>query len=673
MGFYITDQNNNRSYIDASILKNRLINLASSDYDETDDETTLDESENELLNIFISKISVNIREIGIDDINILIENIVESETDASLLASIFSMERVHFLAIVYLLYQGLINIKDIKELLQMNFLNRTEMLLGFISKESNKDIDLFKNLYLSFEKISSQKSNLSITLDSYSIKETYLSPITLTNFRYNIYKILFKKKGLNLFSRTTWTNISNDPLKPLLEAILNSPSSIRTFRDTYIDNISLGYTDPLYQSATPTTYQSSTLVSEDLTSRLERDITYEDIPSSLEYITFVFNQFEDAIYEASEFSSLDLSTSRYISLRDFFKYFFNNGMTDISRMKLISNYTLKEYNRSYARNAISYAFTNPKPYLYNFFNYMKFIYNNLELSGGEFLAENAILSANSISLLETEDANETDNNSLFPYTDSITKKFYQKLFPTATSETDFSSYLADYLVEVSSNGFATSFSGVARLFKTEQATFADALISNNFEISADRKITTTYIKNFGKFFKIFNSVLTQDAFKDLSSYDSLSTMSFTEVSEMLTLYIAAVKERILSSISLTNPAFIIEAEYIYQILDIYRDFLLDPSQTEFEVQLPTDSILIKEHRLMMFLKNMFSTIVDIEDYLSYGKELGALRLILNHSKPQLNDYSVFTQPYFPDSIEEYMNTYAITPASILTNIADLSK
>jgi len=105
---------------DLALLQNRQVEGLSS--------VSFDVLEGPLGTIF-SKLNVNIKKISSVDV----ETYFKRQLDIEDLEFIFSLSRTHFLAIVYLLYENIMSIDDVKKLLKNDYYTRNEILMSTLN------------------------------------------------------------------------------------------------------------------------------------------------------------------------------------------------------------------------------------------------------------------------------------------------------------------------------------------------------------------------------------------------------------------------------------------------------------------------------------------------------------------------------------------------------------
>jgi hypothetical protein len=142
MPFIYIDELGFERFISSASLKRKLTTLSSENEYDAVPESTQTSSQTGDLKIFFDKIGVsNIERVYYEDIYETISDLVNSSNEnIEYIKTLFSLERIHFLAIVYLLTYNFISIRDIKEMIEMPFYTRSEYLLKMLDKELIENI-----------------------------------------------------------------------------------------------------------------------------------------------------------------------------------------------------------------------------------------------------------------------------------------------------------------------------------------------------------------------------------------------------------------------------------------------------------------------------------------------------------------------------------------------------
>jgi hypothetical protein len=95
------------------------------------------------LYIYLKKIRNQISTLSLKDVEDMFIKIL-SPDEFDLISVVFSLERTHFLAIVFLLFLGRINAEDIKRMVRMTYYNRGEAIINFLQKDRD-ELYIFRN------------------------------------------------------------------------------------------------------------------------------------------------------------------------------------------------------------------------------------------------------------------------------------------------------------------------------------------------------------------------------------------------------------------------------------------------------------------------------------------------------------------------------------------------
>lgn len=138
MPFIYESRIGEQRFITSKSLKRKLITFSGDEYD---DSNVPDVNPTEAVDIleFFEKIGIDApRTLNYDEVQTLIE--VNFRNHMEEMPVLLTMERVHFMSIVYLLKENLANIDEIVKMLNMPFYSRTEYLLKYLSRETTTTI-----------------------------------------------------------------------------------------------------------------------------------------------------------------------------------------------------------------------------------------------------------------------------------------------------------------------------------------------------------------------------------------------------------------------------------------------------------------------------------------------------------------------------------------------------
>lgn len=139
MSFFLNKSDNSREFISSSYLKNQLLG-----YNSSDDENILLESESE--KTILQKLNITpIVKSSKDLVNSILINIGSSSNYLN--HAVLSMERIHILALAYLLEDGLITNSEFLSILKSDSIfTRSDLILKFLSRSNDDKIDVITPL-----------------------------------------------------------------------------------------------------------------------------------------------------------------------------------------------------------------------------------------------------------------------------------------------------------------------------------------------------------------------------------------------------------------------------------------------------------------------------------------------------------------------------------------------
>lgn len=153
MPFIYESKVGQQRYITGKSLKKKLITFSGSEYDEAN--VQLYTSDTAQLLEFFEKLGINQPKImTYDNIQSLIASKFKEHMDE--VPVLLTMERIHFMSIIYLLRENIASIDEIIKMLNMPFYTRTEYLLRYLSRENEymlKFDSLFSNFYENIESL----------------------------------------------------------------------------------------------------------------------------------------------------------------------------------------------------------------------------------------------------------------------------------------------------------------------------------------------------------------------------------------------------------------------------------------------------------------------------------------------------------------------------------------
>jgi hypothetical protein len=553
-----------------------------------------------------TKLNFEIKEISNND---LIRKFSESLTAENLdmFSSIFSFNKTHFKAIIYLLYTDLIQVEDIKELLDADVLTRNKILISKFPEYQNNNMLISKlaNIILPIY-FSSNNQFTSIRVNE--SKEFSILDVSTGLFpeQYYLLKNIFFNAS---FQNVVW-NKNNFNQRNIRNNTKNTTYTLfgagRTESTTYVKA----------ESETDYIYYRSFL--EALSNPYYRDSNSESrIISSENFISYILNSY------FMEFSRLSLT-----------------GKLNSGRSAQIRESNKKTFVENGLKMASSYALSDngSKPTSLSIFHHIYFAYNNtsnyLTLEDFNF---NDVSSNFNIT-------NETILNSIYDFsyvTDESTRSFLRRLFPNFfENERTLHSYSYRYFLNKTT--FDTYYySNPQNSTPTSYLNIRAIMVENlykNVTLINDARIVTTIggsdVKNyFEKAISLaVQSIEDNEAFAyslNVLDYESFNLPDTVKAVESLN----AIKSAIIAHIesqTVTTNRYINETTLVYKtflvdLIDSYFGFLTDPSKTKFEYEVSVENL--KLYKLLNFIKHIF---INLYPFITLAKE----------SKPLLDFYAL---------------------------------
>jgi hypothetical protein len=156
------------------------------------------DSENLELRKFFAKLNFAPRVVT----SVNISRIFKNETNTEILTSLFSLNKSHFKAIIYLFYENYLNYEELKEIIKADFYTRNELLLRKFEIGEEEEVSLFSdfkdNIFGKYIKISDDNFSLAST---FSYLDSSASSVTPDEY-YAVKNIL--KTSLDFNSTVKW-------------------------------------------------------------------------------------------------------------------------------------------------------------------------------------------------------------------------------------------------------------------------------------------------------------------------------------------------------------------------------------------------------------------------------------------------------------------------------------
>jgi hypothetical protein len=589
------------------------------------------------LGTVFSKLSVNTKKISSVDIETYFKSL-----DIEDLSFIFSLSRTHFLSIVYLLYEGIMTVEDVRSLIKNDYYTRNEILmikLSQIQQENNNLILAFKESMSNLEKPRPKKSvrnnfeNLSFLNESLKIIPDHFYAL----------KGLFSRSNFSNFDSFTNTNWLIQGSITLDNKEKNRGYNSKEYTDyNYFKNIVPGRLSTAFFLAiafiiiNPTAWLSGIGLIFAITfgySTVKGYFDYRDYTSYLDYLkkTSRFKDLSGRLVSSDKV--VDMAINRFFS-EEVRKIYLtrlnypNNNEESIFSSNSLNNNSLN----TFLRNSISYSISDEnslatdkfKPRYISFFHFLYWMYENTgNISTiGQFNYSDYESNPSNIfrEIVENSSLNNTIYNFEYLNNNLPLKNILLDLFPeTATLKRSNNSYIRSYFLDstLSSSNTKSLYSTPSNRTKIESS--LEKIFQNDFLISDSGVVSS--LGTFGRA-SYLNEALTialESANFENTDIDSLS--SFTEAETYFNNLKSLVKNNIISQTSSNNnqislqPSNDIFKLFLGDLVDSYFSYIVNNKN---EVFAPTISEgLMKTYRALNFLKHTF---ISIETFINSLKD-----------------------------------------------------
>jgi len=216
MPFIYVDELGFKRVISHTSLKKKLITLSrESEYSSILETNQLKwfvglNSSNTDISVFFDKLDLTLPIVYYNDIERLLSKIINTNEEGSeLIKTLFSMERIHFLTIIYLLYENKIILADIKDIISMPYYNRSEYILGFLEREEMQ-VSINSRIIKSFSKFIKSFPSRELLETSISSPIKYPSTtITINNKQFSYFHNSIGLTGSRNFSINPFSQVDN--------------------------------------------------------------------------------------------------------------------------------------------------------------------------------------------------------------------------------------------------------------------------------------------------------------------------------------------------------------------------------------------------------------------------------------------------------------------------------
>jgi len=590
---------------DLLFLQNKNEDLLSRVLLQDDDLNTGDVTDTNNLKGLYSKLNFEVIEISNNDLIAKFSQELSPE-NLELFSSIFSLNKIHFRAVVYLLYTNAINISYIKVLLDADNFTRNKLLLSeFFESETNTSlISKLTNIIIpTYFSNNNQFESMRINESkNFSIID---ASVSLYPEQYYLLKNTFFS---NSFQRIIW-NKNNFNQK-------NVPSSSkRTIYDT---------------------------------SHGEK---FFYVKGSVDNKRIYYKSFLDAILNNSVYRD-NKSELRFVSLENLISYTLNSDFMEFSKRSFLGTLNtgrsaqIRENNKKIfvengLKRALKYAMSDvgSKPTFLSIFHHLYFMYNNTENYSTSQNFNFDSISGN-FNITNTSILNSMYN---FSYVENVPFRNFlnNKLFPSfLPNEKKLPEYAYRYFLNrpvFSTSFYSTVPTPPPTSYINLRSKFIEDLYKNNTIINENKivqKIGGTDIRNYFEraiflaVQSIDNNIETKDLL-NVINYDSFN-LDGSEIKAVESLN--TIRDAIIAHINLQtadtnqfiNDVTLIYRTFLIDLIDSYFGFLTDPSKINFQYEVSDENL--KVYKLLNFIKHIF---ISLYSFVILTKE----------SKPLLDFYT----------------------------------
>jgi hypothetical protein len=570
---------------------------------ENDDLNTGDQTDTENLKDLYAKLNFEVTEITNADL-ISKFSLELNPNNLDLFSSIFALNKIHFRAVIYLLYTNQINIDYIKILLDADLFTRNKLIISKFPEYENKNLMISKltetilpSYFSEGSQISSMKINESkefsiVDISAFMFPEHYYL-LKNTFFSDSFQNIVWEKNNFNqivLAKETKETKyITSNPDNKIRTQVIQDlgASGVLTYYRSMLEAISNSPVRP----STPIYYYRKSNNSSEL-----RSISSENLFSYLLNSDFM---------EWSRLSAIGKLNYGNKDASDFTR--------NRNRRIILSNGLKRSLNYAISDNA-------NKPKILSMFHHMYFMYNNesnyLTLENFNFDSINTNFDITDTSILNSMyDFSYITNNEPF-------KNFLIRLFPNFISpdENKLPSYAYRYFLNRPAFGvLPNSPTPPPTSYVKLRFNLIENVYKNITVIKDDKtveKIGGSDIKAYFDaaislaFQSIENSPSSQSLL-DVLDYDSFNLTGVKAVESLNTIknaVIAHINSQTAVTNGYVNQVTLIYRGFLIDLITSYFEFLTDPSKTIFNYKVSEENF--KVYKLLNFTKHIFINLYD---------------------------------------------------------------
>jgi hypothetical protein len=654
MAVIFVNERGRELFLSDSVLRRDLSLLQNTQVEEIS-EISLDVLGGPLGTVF-SKLNVSVKKISSVDVETYFKKLLDIED----LSFIFSLSRTHFLAIVYLLYEGIMTINDIKSLIRNDYYTRNEILmikLSFVPQNPSDDLLLaFKGFITNLEGSRLIKSVSNNFSNLYSLNES----ARLIPDHFYALKGLFSRSNFSnfdSFSNTNWL-VQNSIAIDTQEK--NRGYNSASYRDyNYFKNIVPGLLGPAFflivaAVINPIGFLVSipalVIIAIVGYTAIKGFFDYRDYTSYLDYLkkTSRFKDIPGRLINSDKV--IDMLMNRFFSEEIRKIYLTRTNYPNNNEESIFSSNSLNNNSMNmFLRNSISYSISDEnslntdkfKPRYISYFHFLYWMYldtNNIstiqqfDYNDYESNPSNAFRQ-----IVENSSLNNTIYNFEYLNDNLPLKNTLLELFPeTASLKRSNQSYIRRYFLDSFTSSSITNSLYSLSSNRTRITNSLNKILENDFLLANNGAILS--LGSFGRTNYINEATRIALESIDFEAADVSALSNFDSAKTYFNGIKTSVKNSIISQTSSNNnqissqPSNDIFKLFLGDLVDSYFSYLVNGTNEVFAPVISQE--LMKTYRALNFLKHTFismeSFVTNVKDNISY-KNLMMLMLSINNN------------------------------------------
>jgi hypothetical protein len=632
MAIIFVNEKGRELFLSSSVLRRDLSLLQNTQIEEASG-ISLDVLEGPLGTVF-SKLNVQIKKISSVDVETYFKRLLNIED----LSFMFSLSRTHFLAIVYLLYEGIMTTEDIKSLIRNDYYTRNEILMIELGNTQNESDDLMLAFKTSISSLENSRPKKSIT-NNFSNLSSLSDSVRIVPDHFYALKGLFLGSKFSNFDSFSNINFLVQNSIAIDKQEKDRGYNSKEYRDyNYFKNIVPGLLGPAFFAVVAAVINpigwlvsipALVIIAIVGYTAIKGYFDYKDYTSYLDYLkkTSRFKDLPGRVINSDKV--LDMVMNRFFSEEIRKIYLTRLNYQNNSEESIFSTNSLNDSSLNiFLRNSISYAISDEnssstdkfKPRYISFFHFLYWIYENTgSISAiSQFNYNNYENSSSNVfrQIVENSSLNNTIYN--FEYLDNNLplKNILIDLFPeTASLKRSNESYIRRYFLDsVSSNSVRSSLYSTSSN-RTKITNALNKILENDFLIANNGVVSS--LGNFGRTTYINESLRIALESADFDSNDVGGLPNFESAKTYFNNLKTLVKNSIISQTNVeSNDIFKL---FLGDLTDSYFSYLINEKNEAFTPTISAD--MMKTYRALNFLKHTFismeSFINKVKDDVSY--------------------------------------------------------